>query len=427
MRALLSCRTLILCALAALGSSTLINRTIDDQYGDSLTGGVPTYLPEKAWTLGSDCPSCFITSKLKGQYDGTWHYTAFGGTPNPTPSVQATFHGTAVYVFNIIANFAPSAFNFSAANLNFYIDGAYVGQYVHLPDPTAEEIALRVPVYVNESLSNAEHTFIMGTDGPNNSMIAFDYLIYTTDSESADPAQSSGTYASPSASPSPSTSQTALESGRAVPLSTIVPSVVGSVGGLLVLILGVILYRKFACARFSPRGGNAGWNEKLGPEPRWREGQRNSSGPDGSSEAPLGSRSYSNSVAMGNEIPRPFPYTSHSSAESTSISASPFLSSKNKAATSSPSTPTTPPIQRSSNNPLTSPRTGPGESALPPLASPAGTSHRPHTEDSVISQVSTTGNSVPLQAQVVALQEEVARLREHIDTDEAPPRYNELL
>ncbi len=182
----------MLCASAALGSSTLINRTVDDEHGDSLTGGVPTYLPEAAWTLGSDCPSCFITSKLKGKYDGTWHYTAFGGTPNPTPSVQATFHGTAVYVFNIIANFEPSAFNFSTANLNFYIDGAYVGQFVHPPDPTAEEIELRMPVYVNESLSNAEHTFIMSTDGPNTSMIAFDYLIYTTESESADPTQTSG-------------------------------------------------------------------------------------------------------------------------------------------------------------------------------------------------------------------------------------------
>lgn len=211
------------------------------------------------------------------------------------------------------------------------------------------------------------------------------------------------------------------------PRSTVIPAVVGSVVGLLFLILGLILYRKFACARFTSRGGNAGWHQKPEPEPRRREGQRDSSEPHDSAEAPLGSRFCSNHVAMGNEIPRPFPYTLQLSAESTPIASSPFSRTKNKAVTSSPSTRTTAPMQRPSNIPFDPPRTSPGESALHPLTSPAGTSHRPQTDDSVISQASTSGNSVPLEAQVVALKEEVARLREHIDTEEAPPRYNELL
>jgi hypothetical protein len=34
------------------------NRTIDDQFGDSATGALPTYSPSDRWTEGTQCTTC---------------------------------------------------------------------------------------------------------------------------------------------------------------------------------------------------------------------------------------------------------------------------------------------------------------------------------------------------------------------------------
>ena len=46
---------------AALVSPALVNRTIDDEHGDSVTGVVPSYLPIDSWRQGSRCKECNIT------------------------------------------------------------------------------------------------------------------------------------------------------------------------------------------------------------------------------------------------------------------------------------------------------------------------------------------------------------------------------
>ncbi|EIW63894.1 uncharacterized protein TRAVEDRAFT_110984, partial [Trametes versicolor FP-101664 SS1] len=176
----------------------LVNRTIDDNLGDSVTGEQPTYLPDGGWALGSVCTTCNIHPglvNLNKTFDQTWHDTTHhpGG---PDQVITATFSGVAVYVFNIIANTVGATTTLT--NLSFTLDGELVGSYLHAPD-TSTDILYNVSVYSNTSLTNGPHTLEIQPTGPFSSLILFDYIAYTVDEEittSASPTQS------PSSSPS---------------------------------------------------------------------------------------------------------------------------------------------------------------------------------------------------------------------------------
>jgi hypothetical protein len=101
-----------------------------------------------------------------------------------------------VYVYCIVPNQVPSSV--TVANVTFTMvrsscrvysspsnlillcvqDGHIVGSYVHIPD-NATDIQYNVPVYVNTSLSDGPHTLSMATSGDVNSLILFDYAMYT--------------------------------------------------------------------------------------------------------------------------------------------------------------------------------------------------------------------------------------------------------
>jgi hypothetical protein len=49
-----ACYALLLFGNAA---AVLTNGTIDDQYGDSVTGALPTYFPPNLWVQGDQCSS----------------------------------------------------------------------------------------------------------------------------------------------------------------------------------------------------------------------------------------------------------------------------------------------------------------------------------------------------------------------------------
>lgn len=90
--------------------------------------------------------------------------------------------GTAIYVFCIIPNDITGGIT-TLADLNFFVAGAYVGNYSHNPENTSA-VLHHVPVYVNTGLSNTTHTFeirpqadpSLGNHG--HSLVMFDYAIY---------------------------------------------------------------------------------------------------------------------------------------------------------------------------------------------------------------------------------------------------------
>ncbi|KZP34754.1 hypothetical protein FIBSPDRAFT_942840 [Athelia psychrophila] len=62
------------------------------------------------------------------------------------------------------------------------MDGQLVGTYEHIPT-TSTDYQYNVPVYMNTSLSYQEHTLTIEAAGTNTSMILFDYVAYTVESE----------------------------------------------------------------------------------------------------------------------------------------------------------------------------------------------------------------------------------------------------
>jgi hypothetical protein len=83
-------------SLFALGMASVRaaeQRTIDDTFGDSVTGQMPTYSPAGAWHVGQSCTDCFVQPKdpdralLK-----SWHDTTQDTFDEPH-SVTVTFNG----------------------------------------------------------------------------------------------------------------------------------------------------------------------------------------------------------------------------------------------------------------------------------------------------------------------------------------------
>lgn len=219
-------------------SSALVNRTIDDEYGDSVTGVKPTYGPDDSyWHQGSTCSACHITPFIdKTQsFDGTWHDGTYSpGGPDLT--ISFSFTGTAVYVFNII----PNTLNFTdtLADVTFTVDGAHGDEYVHTPDSTSTFL-YRQLVYKSTGLANQEHSVIMSSTGTKSSLILFDYVVYTAEQSitSSGMSTSSTSSASSSATSTPSSS-------HSTPVAAIAGGVVGGIAFLAILAVVGFIFRR---------------------------------------------------------------------------------------------------------------------------------------------------------------------------------------
>lgn len=183
----------ILLLLVRFSLATLTNRTIDDSNGDSVTGLQPVFAPASgAWHTGQSCPGCLVQPDENQVFDHTWHGVT-ASPPDPSPrNVTLTFNGTALWVFCVIPNYVEWATTF--ANLSFELDGQPVGTYSHIPSQS-EALQYNVSVYSNTALENAEHEFVMtARRDVNASFLAFDWAMYTYDSDIvATPRSSSAT------------------------------------------------------------------------------------------------------------------------------------------------------------------------------------------------------------------------------------------
>lgn len=246
---------LLLLLSLSLATARLVNRTIDDQNGDSVSGAKPTYAPSidpaSNWTQGADCTSCFLLPNkvidVSQAFDGTWHDSTYHpGDPDHT--IDAAFTGTAVYVFFIVPNFVQSTT--TLVNVTFSIDGSLYGLYEHIPD-TSSTVLYNQLVFSTTDLVNTDHNIEIRASGSNASLILFDNTIYTVDE--ADPTSSSpasaiaaAPTASPAGSPGPSPSSSLTGVGAAQDSRSSAPSAGaiagGVVGGLVVVSLALALY-----------------------------------------------------------------------------------------------------------------------------------------------------------------------------------------
>ncbi|KAJ7244321.1 hypothetical protein C8J57DRAFT_1681202 [Mycena rebaudengoi] len=185
------------------------NRTIDDFYGDPITGFIPFYEPHKAWNAvaNGNCSICFVHVDPTQTSNDTWHDSnlIFNSEEQQRPFICDNSiygdPGTAVYLFSVILNLTPSD-PLVDYNLTFTLDDTLSGTFMHLAQTTSNDISYHVPIFASTGLASQPHTLIARTASP--SIFIFDYAIYTvedniTSSGTAQPATPSSTGESASA------------------------------------------------------------------------------------------------------------------------------------------------------------------------------------------------------------------------------------
>ncbi|KAG5653539.1 hypothetical protein H0H81_012480 [Sphagnurus paluster] len=144
------------------------NRTIDDTFGDSVTGDGVVYFPESAWI--KNCQNCPLANIA---FRGT--STTLSFKPNlGTATMELSFSGTALYVYFILSNSA----RFAALRLNYTLDGRSAGSFTHVPAGTSEP-QFRALVFLIKGLPNTNHKFIASSFDNVDPYLTFDYAAYT--------------------------------------------------------------------------------------------------------------------------------------------------------------------------------------------------------------------------------------------------------
>ncbi|EPT06109.1 hypothetical protein FOMPIDRAFT_1109836 [Fomitopsis schrenkii] len=157
----------------ALAAATIV--TIDDEYGDSLTGALPVY--EGAWKFGPDCSDCLLQPSPADAYRSGWHDTTTS-TQYAQQTVTLTFNGTAISVYCIVPNYSASANTF--VNISFSLDGNPATTYDSNSTDTVPAFRYNVTVYSVAGLASGEHTLVMAPlQDPSSSVVLFDWAEYT--------------------------------------------------------------------------------------------------------------------------------------------------------------------------------------------------------------------------------------------------------
>ncbi|KAF9063965.1 hypothetical protein BDP27DRAFT_1231236 [Rhodocollybia butyracea] len=150
---------------------------IDDQFGDTVTGALPTYLPPSLWIQGSICSACAFHPDSTKTYDSTWH----DATTNISATVQFNFtvmSSTTLDVYCLLPNHkSPGVSTNSFYNLSFVLDGQTLAQtFVHSSDLSGN-IQYNAGVLSLSNLDPVAHTVSM--IALQNSVFHFDFATYT--------------------------------------------------------------------------------------------------------------------------------------------------------------------------------------------------------------------------------------------------------
>ncbi|KAI0652590.1 hypothetical protein C8Q79DRAFT_109349 [Trametes meyenii] len=157
------------------GSALGNNFTIDDSAPEGVT-----YLPEGFWSFELSCPFCALQPDPSQAFNRTWHVSVFDTDDVllDTPQINIAFSGTFVEVYAILADTIPGGLSTTdPTRMNFFIDGALSGSFIHNPGPEARFLYNQL-VYSNTSLSDGEHVISLQPKLDASSIIFFDYLVH---------------------------------------------------------------------------------------------------------------------------------------------------------------------------------------------------------------------------------------------------------
>ncbi|KAH8104029.1 hypothetical protein BXZ70DRAFT_1062554 [Cristinia sonorae] len=160
--------------LATTVTGLLVNRTIDDQYGDEVTGQQVAY--SGMWNQGNDCTWCAYHPNASLAHNGTWHDGLYVPShDDPLLTFSFSFNGTAVYIFNILTRLTQT-------NVGITLDGKFMQNYTKFQNVSVfEQYQYNVPIFAMDGIPFGEHTVTVTSGGSVDDLILFDYAIYTTD------------------------------------------------------------------------------------------------------------------------------------------------------------------------------------------------------------------------------------------------------
>ncbi|KIL67146.1 hypothetical protein M378DRAFT_123375 [Amanita muscaria Koide BX008] len=231
--------------------AVLVNRTIDSNLGDPVTGFMPIYEPPQAFWSSQPCGGCYIQPDVAKAFDGTWNSADYiPGLQNVNLTLR--FTGVAVWVFFILANAGIHGAGLTTnTQVNITLDGKNAGIFSHYPDMNMQDLTYNATIFSTSGLANTSHELVIGTnDYANYSYINFDWAIYTVDVNAPTP-QSASTAFTPTTDSS-SIASTSSPTSTPQRSSSKTGVIVGStLGGLAVMFL-VLVFLVRRLRRASP-------------------------------------------------------------------------------------------------------------------------------------------------------------------------------
>ncbi|KAF9073937.1 hypothetical protein BDP27DRAFT_1214922 [Rhodocollybia butyracea] len=169
-------------------SQAAVNHSIDDGFGDSVTGQKPVFFPMDGWDVWKNetCPPsiCFLLPPTSSAFDKTYtQTTAHSGGFGPI-TITFDFTGIALYIFFILSNNNTGGI-ISGTSANFTLDGSLVGSFTHEPNPDTLEFQFNVLAFSTTDIENITHEMMiissaLGNDPSAESfLLIFDYALYT--------------------------------------------------------------------------------------------------------------------------------------------------------------------------------------------------------------------------------------------------------
>ncbi|KAJ3550094.1 hypothetical protein NMY22_g632 [Coprinellus aureogranulatus] len=163
--------------------AAVVNRTIDDTFGDSETRRLPLYLPSigEVWK-GPECVGCAINPDTSKAFKNSYQAATYAPDSGKI-SITLTFNGTAIWVFFILANNEGDGIT-TVTDVNFAMDGESTPiNFRHAPDLTTRDPLFNQLVYSRTDMPFKTHALEIFADANFNVYINFDYAIYTHDDD----------------------------------------------------------------------------------------------------------------------------------------------------------------------------------------------------------------------------------------------------
>ncbi|TFK22985.1 hypothetical protein FA15DRAFT_657101 [Coprinopsis marcescibilis] len=169
---------MLMIASSVLGALQI--RTIDDTYGDSVTGLRPVYSPEGGWAdnaCSHPDSGCALKPNLGEVFNGTYHESTYKPEIGPL-SIRILFEGVSVSIYFTLVNDEREDIAVNT-RCRFILDGVVENTFTHLPARRADRFQYQQLVFSQRNLKNRYHNLEIVTD--TEAYINFDYAKYTYD------------------------------------------------------------------------------------------------------------------------------------------------------------------------------------------------------------------------------------------------------